>query len=301
MGATKIEWAERVWNPVTGCTPVSEGCANCYAKRQAKWLHGMKSPKYINGFAPTFHHKALLEITPKQKPAIIFVPSMSDLFQYEFSEYDPASQVINQMRFCSQHRFMLLTKRAGRARECLPYIYGHHAENILPNMALGVSAENQRWLEPRLNDLKNCPAAYRFLSLEPLLGPISLAGADPDWKHYIDLVIVGGESGPGARPMKPSWAWKLRDECLNAGVPFCFKQWGKWSPEPIFNPKPPKWPPPEGAIKRGKGLPTILFPNGEMTMKCGKKAAGRCLNGEIHDGKLIGGYDGYSGRIAERV
>lgn len=272
MADTKIEWAEKVLNVFTGCTKVSEGCKNCYAERQAIWLQGIGQPKYVDGFEPRFHPKVLNTINPRQKGALYFVSSMSDPFHKAFTHFS-IEQVITRLAICSQHRFMMLTKRASRMCRVMQRIeemgYGFK-QWPLPNLAMGVSVENQRWLLPRLKDLKECPAAYRFLSLEPLLGPIDLAGADPDWHEYIDLVIVGGESGPGARPMNPDWARNIRDDCIHLDVPFCFKQWGAWR---VGESKD------FGKFKEDKST-------GQYMVRVGKKKAGRMLDGEIHDGKI---------------
>lgn len=208
-----IEWTQSTWNPVTGCTKISEGCKHCYAERMAYRLQAMGQPNYRNGFQLTLHEHALnLPLTWKH-PQTIFVNSMSDLFHEEV----PLSfiqKVFEVMRQASWHTFQVLTKRSKRLQEldaCLDW-----AENIW----MGVSIEN--WaVRHRLDDIRTCHAQIKFLSLEPLLSSLpnlNLTG--------IDWVIVGGESGPGARPMEESWVLDIRDQCLDADIPFFFKQWG---------------------------------------------------------------------------
>ncbi len=254
MARTKIEWAERVWNPVTGCTPVSEGCKNCYAKRMALRLQKMPKTKlkYRNGFKPTFHSHCLVDISPREKPALIFVGSMSDIFHADIVPFD-IDLIFARMNTCAQHRFMVLTKRSRRMLEWLP----KHLPP-LPNVALGVSVENQERAEERMPLLFQCPAKYRFISVEPMLGPVDIT-----YLGRPDLVICGGESGPGARMMHPDWVRSLRDQCATFEIPFCFKQWGKY------------------------GLLKWKLPNGEDLMqKLGKKKAGRLLDGKLYDGKI---------------
>jgi len=227
MGTTKIEWAEKTWSPMTGCTPISEGCKNCYAAAMAHRLKAMGNPKYFYEFTPIFHPGALGDPARWKKPRLIFVNSMSDLFHKAFFD-DEIRQVFDVMERVTRHKYMVLTKRTERMAVFLRREDASRAQNCHPrkNTALGTTAENQGWLVPRLHSLKFAPAEYRFLSLEPLLGPICLADADPEWHRYIDLVIVGGESGPGARPMHLDWASGIQEECAAAGVPFMFKQVG---------------------------------------------------------------------------
>jgi len=214
MGAnSQIEWTESTWNPVTGCTKISPGCAHCYAERMARRLHAMGQPNYRNGFRVTVHdHAVRLPLTWK-KPQTVFVNSMSDLF-HEAVPADFIRRVFDVMRQAERHRFQVLTKRSARLAELA---------GLLPwpdNVWMGVTVESADYVG-RIDDLRRVPAAVRFLSLEPLLGPL------PDLDLTgIDWVIVGGESGPGARPMDKAWATDLRDQCLRAEVPFFFKQWG---------------------------------------------------------------------------
>lgn len=211
--ASSIEWTEMTWNPVTGCSKVSQGCKHCYAERMARRLHAMGSDRYRNGFEPTLHGD-LVEL-PKhwKKPRVIFVNSMSDLFQDEVSD-DFIRAVFSTMRACPQHTFQILTKRSGRLRRL-----GQELE-WSANIWMGVSVENKRFFQ-RVNDLASVPAHVRFLSCEPLLGPLeNLPLGQIHW------VIVGGESGPGARPMGREWVESIHDQCRRSNVPFFFKQWG---------------------------------------------------------------------------
>ena len=214
MSATSsIEWTEVTWNPVTGCTKVSPGCKFCYADRMANRLKAMGQPRYANGFEVTLQPDALNEPLSWKKPRVVFVNSMSDLFHEAIPDHFIAS-CFQVMETASKHTFQVLTKRPERAVELasqLPW-----PENIW----LGTSVENRDYTW-RIHELVRVPAHVRFLSVEPLLGPI---GNLP--LRNIDWVIVGGESGPGARPMKPKWATAIRDRCIRYDVPFFFKQWG---------------------------------------------------------------------------
>ncbi len=208
-----IEWTESTWNPVTGCTKISPGCKHCYAERMAGRLQAMGQPNYRNGFRLTVHPHALELPLSWKKPQTIFVNSMSDLFHQEVP-YSFIQQVFDVMGRANWHRFQILTKRSDRLLELddrLPWA---------PHIWMGVSVENQSYLH-RIEHLRHTTAHIKFLSLEPLLGPLpalDLAG--------IDWVIVGGESGPGARSMDPAWVLDIRDQCLAARVAFFFKQWG---------------------------------------------------------------------------
>ena len=210
---SQIEWTESTWNPVTGCTKISPGCAHCYAERMARRLKAMGQPNYRNGFRVTVHEHALDLPLGWKRPQTVFVNSMSDLF-HEDVPVDFIRRVFDVMRQADRHLFQVLTKRSARLAELAP---------LLPwpaNVWMGVTVESRDYLH-RIDDLRRVPAAVRFLSLEPLLGPLpGLDLADIDW------VIVGGESGPGARAMVEAWALDLRDQCRRAGVAFFFKQWG---------------------------------------------------------------------------
>jgi len=208
-----IEWTEATWNPTTGCTKISLGCKNCYAERLALRLQAMGNPKYANGFQLTLHEDALDIPLRWKKPRKIFVNSMSDLF-HEDIPLDFIRRVFQTMQQADWHIFQILTKRAERLAELAPQLPWP------PHIWIGVTVEEQRYTY-RIDLLRTVPAAVRFLSLEPLLGP--LPNLNLEGIHW---VIVGGESGPGARPMRPEWATDIRDQCLAAGVPFFFKQWG---------------------------------------------------------------------------
>ncbi len=210
---SSIEWTKSTWNPVTGCTKVSPGCKHCYAERLALRLQAMKQPNYIDGFKLTLHCQALDLPLGWKKPQTIFVNSMSDLFHEDI----PLSfilEVFNVMRRASWHDFQILTKRSERLSEL-------NSKLEWPkNVWMGVSVENADYTF-RIQHLRSTGASVKFLSLEPLLGPIpSLDLLGIDW------VIVGGESGPMARPIDKAWVADIRDQCQQAMVPFFFKQWG---------------------------------------------------------------------------
>jgi protein gp37 len=210
---SKIEWTESTWNPVTGCTKISPGCKNCYAERMALRLKAAGSPNYANGFKVTLHPHALEIPLRWKKHRTIFVNSMSDLFHKDVP-FDFITKVFDVMHRASQHRFQVLTKRSDRLLELSPRL-------TWPlNVWMGVTVENVD-CSFRIDSLRRTDAATKFISFEPLLGPIPDIDLDG-----IDWVIVGGESGPRARPMEPQWATDIRDQCLNAEVPFFFKQWG---------------------------------------------------------------------------
>jgi protein gp37 len=214
MGAkSSIEWTESTWNPVTGCTKISPGCDHCYAERLALRLQAMGQPNYANGFRLTIQEH-MLELPLRWKlPQVIFVNSMSDLFHRDVPvEY--IQKVFDVMRRASQHRFQVLTKRSQRLARLSATL------NWQPNIWMGVSVESQEYTF-RIDHLRETDAHVKFLSLEPLLGPLANLNLEG-----IDWVIVGGESGPGARVMKSEWVLDIRDQCKEAGVPFFFKQWG---------------------------------------------------------------------------
>ena len=210
---SSIEWTESTWNPVTGCSKISTGCKHCYAERMTKRLVAMGQPNYRNGFEVTLHPHALELPLRLRKPQVIFVNSMSDLFHEDVPlEYIQA--VFSVMSRAPQHSFQVLTKRAARLGE---------VSDALPwpeNVWMGVSVETARYKD-RIDALRTVPAAVRFLSLEPLLGDLGTL----DLKG-IDWAIVGGESGPGARPMKEEWVLNIKSQCEAQSVAFFFKQWG---------------------------------------------------------------------------
>ena len=232
-----IEWTEATWNPVTGCTEVSPGCAHCYAKTFAERFRGVPGHAYERGFDLQLRPERLTQPLEWKKRKVIFVNSMSDLF-HEDVPLDFIQRVFATMEQAHWHTFQVLTKRSQRLRELAP---------SLPwpdNVWMGVSVEYQRWTT-RVDDLRDTPAQVKFLSCEPLLGPLDLDLSSIDW------VIVGGESGHRARPMRADWARAIRHQCRKAKVPFFFKQWGAHD---------------EHGIRVGKGR------------------AGRVLDGRIWDG-----------------
>jgi len=213
MAQSSIEWTEATWNPLTGCTKISPGCKFCYAERMARRLQGMNQPRYANGFELTLHEDVLELPLSWKKPQRVFVNSMSDMFHTDVPLWF-IHRAFDVMRRASWHQFQVLTKRSDRLLELSPSIAWP------ANVWMGVSVERQDYVS-RIEDLRDTGAAVKFLSLEPLLGPlrdVHLAG--------IDWVIVGGESGPGARPMDEQWVLDIRTQCRSAGVPFFFKQWG---------------------------------------------------------------------------
>ena len=274
---TGIEWTDSTWNPIRGCTRVSEGCRNCYAERQAMRFNGPRGAyeglvTIANGHPAwtgkiQFVEKHLLDPLSWRQPRRIFVDSMSDLFHEGVTD-EMRDQIFGVMLACPRHTFQVLTKRPQRMLEylrdtsldTLGIYYTSIFECLekpepemptawpLPNVWFGVSVENQKAADERIPLLLKTPAAVRFLSCEPLLGPIELAWAlsrnrldigagfllrgsfapGLETLRPLDWVICGGESGPGARPMHPDWARSLRGQCQAAGVPFFFKQWGEW-------------------------------------------------------------------------
>jgi protein gp37 len=210
---SSIEWTETTWNPVTGCTKISPGCKHCYAERMARRLQAMGQRNYANGFQLTTHEHMLETPLKLEKPQMIFVNSMSDLFHEEVP-IEFIHKVFSVMRTASWHIFQVLTKRSERLLELDPTI------DWPSNVWMGVSVENQDY-SFRIEHLRQTAAQVKFLSIEPLLGPLPHLDL-----RNIDWVIVGGESGPGARPVKKEWVVDIKDQCLKAAKPFFFKQWG---------------------------------------------------------------------------
>ena len=210
-----IEWTEATWNPVTGCTKVSPGCAHCYAETFAERFRGVSGHSYERGFDLQLRPERLEQPLEWTQPRMIFVNSMSDLF-HEDIPLSYIREVFRVMRKAGWHTFQVLTKRSERLSDLGGRL------RWPDNVWMGVSVENQRWT-CRIEDLRKVAAKVRFLSCEPLLGPLRLDLADIDW------VIVGGESGPGARPMNAEWVRGIRRQCQEAGVAFFFKQWGAYN------------------------------------------------------------------------
>jgi len=265
---TKIEWTDETWNPVTGCTKVSAGCANCYAERMARRLAGRYGyPEAPHHFDVTVHKNRLWHPPIGRKPRRIFVCSMSDI-----AHPDVRDAIIDQctrhMAFsCPEHQWLVLTKRPSRLRKLWA------DRDPIPNLWVGVTVENRDTVW-RIDELMRIPAAVRFVSFEPLLDDVAVA-LEPGHEG-IDWAIAGGESGPGARPMHPDWARSLRDQAQAAGVPFFFKQWGAWSSESVAG----LWsgidsPPTNIELVDGGGSAQ----NYQWMARVGKKAAGRLLDG----------------------
>ncbi len=219
---TAIEWTDATWNPVTGCTKISPGCDRCYAERFAERFRGVNGHPFEYGFDLTLRPERLLQPIRWQRPRMIFVNSMSDLF-HKGIPVEFVDRVFESMEQADWHVFQVLTKRSSRMRA---YVNARYADAAPPrHIWLGVSVEDSARLS-RVRHLAETKAQVRFLSLEPLLGPV-----EPLDLEGIHWVIVGGESGPGARPMQPEWVCNIRDRCAEAGAPFFFKQWGGRTPK----------------------------------------------------------------------
>lgn len=221
MAESSIEWTEHTWNPVTGCTKVSPGCKHCYAETMARRLEAMGAPGYEQGFKLAMHPQRLNQPVQRKRQTTYFVNSMSDLFHDDVPDAY-IDQVLDVCRRTPQHTYQVLTKRAER----LPGFFA--GRQVPTNVWLGVSVEDRRYGVPRIAELRRVHAAVRFLSVEPLLedlGELDLSGM-----HW---VIVGGESGHGARPMRPEWAERVRTQAVSQGVAFFFKQWGAWGADGV--------------------------------------------------------------------
>lgn len=342
---TSIEWTDATWNPVTGCTKVSPGCDNCYAATLAERFRGTTGHYFENGFDVQLRPSQLDQPLRWKKPRRVFVNSMSDLFHRDVPDQFIAT-IWATMALAPQHTFQVLTKQHARMRSLLnrnEFIteiceQGHriaHQHNLpdrifdhgpwpLPNVWLGVSTENQKWADIRIPALLDTPAAVRFISAEPLLGPIDLVGPgyiggqrghggthngvgsadcpiethhhhDMRCKPALDWVIVGGESGRDARPMHPAWPRSLLDQCAAAEVPFHFKQWGEWVPF-VYGRNHPNGP---SSWANREPDAYVRYENGDVATegeairdggtftgvyRVGKKAAGRELEGSVWDG-----------------
>ena len=327
-----IEWTDATWNPVTGCSEVSPGCDHCYAKTFAERWRGKPGHYFQNGFDVQLRPDKIGLPLSWRKPRKVFVNSMSDLFHDEVPD-EYIARVFAVMAMTQQHTYQILTKRHGRMRSLLSdpdasfqgmvgearYDLGDTDTNVpdpelpswgwpLPNVWVGVSVENQQWADIRIPALLDTPAAVRWLSCEPLIGPVDLTqwtdtppicgcGVPPEgapgWPggccaecmlpqpSGIDWVVVGGESGPGARPMHPDWARALRDQCGKAGVPYLFKQWGQWTWHPQLE-APNGFVGPNGEWDRRQ--PRSARPDRWYPMwRVGKGRAGRVLDGRTWD------------------
>lgn len=332
---TQIEWTDETWNPVTGCSKVSQGCKNCYALRE--WTRLAANPKATAYFGRAFtdvacHPERLDAPLRWTKPRKIFVNSMSDLF-HEAVPFEFIDQVFAVMALSRRHIFQVLTKRPERMLDYLTGL-GKSAKRMddaartlgytlefdgvslvswpLPNVWLGVSAEDQATANERIPILLRTPAAVRWLSAEPLLGAVDLLSVVmPDGDTLsaslyndgesagLDWVVVGGESGPKARPMHPKWVFSLRDQCAKAGVPFLFKQWGEWVPRSScyhtfadgsdcanLDMGATKWPTIRLTEHGNNGRDLAHAGEGDdaYMQRVGKKIAGRLLKGKLHDG-----------------
>lgn len=312
---TKIEWTDATWNVVTGCEKVSPGCDNCYAETFAERWRGIPGHHFETGFDVTLRPERLDLPLKWRKPKRVFVNSMSDLFHKDIPD-SYIAQVFATMARTPQHTYQILTKRHGRMRSLVGSLIDG-GQNLLeaapdeetaqalydtvwplPNVWLGVSVEDQKRADLRIPALVDTAAAVRFLSCEPLLGPVDLkqavrtmgsergrghtasfvhAGGCCRKFHGIDWVIVGGESGRRARPMAPQWATSLRDQCTEAGVPFFFKQWGEYAPTGYLV---------IGGTSKGVllvGDPVDDLGHRVELARVGKKRAGRELDGRTWD------------------
>lgn len=315
---TSIEWTRSTdgspgstWNPVTGCTEVSPGCDHCYAKTLAERFRGTPGHYFEAGFDVVLRPERLDQVLRWTRPRRVFVNSMSDLF-HEAVPDEFIVEVFARMALATRHTFQLLTKRHGRMRALLGSESFRHAVTDqvdqlaaaekspvpprvrdevrsrsskwldplpggqwpLPHVWVGVSVETQQWADIRIPALRSTPAAVRFLSCEPLLGEVRLDLDGIDW------VIVGGESGRGARPMNPAWARSLRDQCQAAEVAFLFKQWGEWAPDGLFAGWAGSLRPDEHAFA-GAGEDARFTHT--LMRRVGKKASGRSLDGRTWD------------------
>ena len=222
---SKIEWTEMTWNPMTGCSKVSPGCKHCYAETMAKRLQAMQTPGYENGFDISLLSERLEQPLKRKKQTVYFVNSMSDLF-HEKASFAFLDDVFDVIARTPQHTYQILTKRSGRMAK-------YFTKRVPPQNAwLGVSVEDKKYGLPRIDHLRTIPAKVRFLSVEPLLEDLGFINLDE-----IHWVIVGGESGPKARPMEPEWVDNIKHQCESSDVSFFFKQWGGWGADGKKRPK----------------------------------------------------------------
>lgn len=312
---TSIEWTDKTWNPTRGCSKVSTACDHCYAMGQAHRFSGPGKPyegltKLVKGKGPQWTGE--VRTVPEKlddplrwrKPCRVFVDSMSDLFHPDVPD-DFIDRVFTVMALCPQHSFQLLTKRPERMQ-----VYLNHTETSariflqarhygagpasfplhpFPNVWLGTSVENQETADERIPHLLQTPAAVRWLSMEPLLGPVELYEqikrvASPTYPTFLDWIVLGGESGPRARPMHPEWVRSIRDQCQASNIPFFFKQWGAWKPikkveygwEVADRRSNEDWLNLNGGCRQDG---THVY----LVRRVGKKAAGRELDGRTWD------------------
>ena len=252
MSKTKIQWTERTWNPVTGCSKVSEGCRHCYAETMAKRLQGMGQQRYANAFSLTIHPDALDEPKQVKKPSMFFVCSMADLFHKDVP-FDFVDKVMETIEACPRHTFQILTKRPERMVE---YFIGrakrlHRLFDLPDNVWAGVTVESEREI-PRISVLRRLlthSENIKFISCEPLLGDLGMLNL-----AAIDLVIVGGESGPQARPMQKQWVLNIMRQCEEQCVNFFFKQWGTFGEDGVKRNKKAN-----GCTIDGKTYQTIIL------------------------------------------
>jgi protein gp37 len=317
MAKTNIEWADSVWNPITGCTPVSAGCKNCYAKRMAKRLAGRCGyPEAPHEFDVTVHEDKMDEPLRWRKPRLVFVCSMGDLFHEDVITKHAGMlvDIFAVMALARAHHFLLLTKRphiaasffddlSGNAfRRDVEYVQLSNGlrrvieceRNLtwpLPNVWFGTTAENQARADERIPQLLRIPAAGHFVSYEPALGPVdwdeflwdyrlpehSLATSTKIIRPGVKWLIAGGETGPGARPSHPDWFREVRDQCAEAGVPFLLKSLGEWQ---YGTAVPWNW---THVVHMNSAGERIEPTNGHEFWRVGKKAAGRLLDGVLHD------------------
>ena len=292
---TKIEWVARPgtiptsWSPVTGCTPISEGCKFCWAKRMARRLAGRCGyPEAPHHFDVILRPDRLKQPLRWQKPRTVFVCSMSDLFHVNVSD-EFIGKVFQVMYECPQHTFQVLTKRPERMRDfILTGKYLRDGIRPIEWIWLGITAENQATADERILFLLQTPAAVRFVSCEPLLGPIrfpelwlkggTVHGLVEEYKvDHLNWIIVGGESGPGARPMHPQWARDIRDQCIASNTAYFFKQWGAWFPRSQWEDNPDLILPDDCDCIDGHNLKII---DDDILHRVGKKRASHLLDGE---------------------
>jgi protein gp37 len=308
---SKIEWTESSWNPVRGCTRVSPGCGGpgkaggCYAEVMAarfsdpgQAFHGFAEMR--GGEARWTGKLALVESALSlplswRKPRRIFVNSMSDLF-HEALPDAAIDKIFFVMSLCPQHTFQILTKRAERMRQYMDRCAARMRQAALdiaawplPNVWIGVSTENQSTAEERIPQLLETPAAVRFVSAEPLLGPIDFTRffhSPIDFTTGLHWIIVGGESGPRARPMHPDWVRDIREQCAASDVPFFFKQWGQWFPRSQWEHNPHLVLPDDDLVADPVNVPHIhRFADHVIMHSVGKKRSGRILDGVLHDAR----------------